>query len=75
MRKEFCTKDRVYISYTDEDVCFEELDTADAILIRNDGVIILNNFGKEKTNFYLNYFRKIYSAIQVRRNSDAVWGD
>lgn len=28
LRKEFCEKDGIYISYTDNDVCFEDLSTA-----------------------------------------------
>ena len=37
MRKEFCSKDGIYISYTDNDVCFEDENTAESILLKNNG--------------------------------------
>lgn len=39
MRKEFCEKDGILITYTTDDVCFEELETADSILLKNNGEI------------------------------------
>ena len=40
MRKEFCEKDGIYISYTNDDVCFEDITTAESILLKNNGEII-----------------------------------
>ena len=50
MRKEFCEKDGILITYTDSDVCFEDCKTAEAILLTNDGNIIHSNFDTEKMN-------------------------
>lgn len=47
-RKEFCEKDGIRITYTDKDVCFEDIKTADSILLKNDGEIIHSNFDAEK---------------------------
>lgn len=69
-RTEYYTKDRVYVSYTDRDVCFEELDTAEAILIGNDGVIIHNNFGEDKTAFFMKWFKDIYPTVEKLRNME-----
>lgn len=30
----------IHIAYTDKDVCFEDIKTADSILLKNDGEII-----------------------------------
>lgn len=32
MRKEFCQKDGIRITYTDNDVCFEDMKTAESVL-------------------------------------------
>ena len=39
-RKEFCEKDGILITYTDNDVCFEDCKTAESILLSNDGTVI-----------------------------------
>jgi hypothetical protein len=44
MRREFCQKGDIYISYTDSDVAFEDVNTAESILFGNDGSVIHNNF-------------------------------
>lgn len=67
-RKEYYTKDRVYVSYTDNDVCFEELDTADSILIRNDGVVLHSNFDKKKSEYFLAWFKNIYPTVVLVRS-------
>ena len=50
MRKEFCEKDGILITYTDNDVCFEDTKTAESILLSNDGTIIHSNFKKDKND-------------------------
>lgn len=70
MRKEFCEKDGIRITYMDENVCFEDMETAESILIANNEKILFNNFGKEKTEYFLAYFRKIYHAIEQLRELD-----
>lgn len=52
MRKEFCEKDGILITYTENDVCFEDCKTAEAILLNNDGSIIHSNFTMKKTNIF-----------------------
>ena len=47
-RKEFCEKDGILITYTDENVCFEDINTAESILLKNNGEIIHSNFNEEK---------------------------
>lgn len=72
MRKEFVEKDGILIIYTDDDVCFEDCKTAEAILIRNDGFIIHSNFDDEKNKYFLDYFKRIYSTITSFRNIDGL---
>lgn len=72
MRKEFCEKDGIYISYTDVDVCFEDINTAESILLKNNGEIIHSNFDEEKNRFFQNYLKQIYPAINAYRNFDEV---
>ena len=67
-RKEFCIKDNILITYTDDDVCFEELETADAVLFKNDGTILHNNFDENKTVFFKQYFHQIYPSVTSLRN-------
>lgn len=47
MRNDYCEKNGVMITYSDNDVAFEECDTAKAILISNEGNIIDNNFSDD----------------------------
>ena len=42
-RKEFCEKDGILITYTDENVCFEDINTAESNLLKNNGEIIHSN--------------------------------
>ena len=72
MRKEFCEKDEIYISYTNDDVCFEDITTAESILLKNNGEIIHSNFDEEKNQFFQNYLKQIYPAIIAYRNLDEV---
>ena len=68
MRKEFCEKDGIYISYTNDDVCFEDITTVESILLKNNGEIIHSNFDEEKNQFFQNYLKQIYPAIIAYRN-------
>lgn len=71
-RKEFCEKDGILITYNDENVCFEDQKTAEAILIKNDGTVIHSNFNEEKTAYFKKYFEKIYNSVMMLRNLDAL---
>lgn len=71
-RKEFCEKDGILITYTQNDVCFEDCKTAEAILLKNDGTIIHSNFDDEKNEYFKNYLRKIYPAIISFRSLDSL---
>ena len=72
MRKEFCEKDGIYISYTNDDVCFEDITTAESILLKNNGEIIHSNFDEDKNQFFQNYLKQIYPAIIAYRNLDEI---
>lgn len=62
-RKEFCEKDGILITYTDNDVCFEDCKTAESILLSNDGKVIHSNFDKKRNEYFMGCLKKIYSAI------------
>lgn len=72
MRHEYCEKNGVLITYSDKDVAFEERDTAEAILISNEGKIIDNNFSDdpEKTQKFLEDFHRIYPTVCYFRSLD-----
>lgn len=72
MRKEFCEKDGILITYTDFDVCFEDCNTAESILLKNDGKIIHSNFSQDKNEYFVNFLKKIYQGIVSFRNLDAL---
>lgn len=71
MRKEFCEKDGIRITYLETNVCFEDMKTADSILIANDGKILFNNFDLEKIIYFMEYFHKIYHAVELMRELDS----
>lgn len=72
MRREYCEKNGVLITYSDDDISFEEIDTAMSILISNNGEILHNNFDddKDKTNFFIEEFKKIYLTVSYLRTLD-----
>ncbi len=72
MRKEFCEKDGILITYTDDDVCFEDVNTAESILLSNDGKILHSNYDSKKNQFYIAYLKQIYPAITTYRTLDSV---
>lgn len=72
MRKEFCEKDGILITYTENDVCFEDCKTAEAILLKNDGSIIHSNFDDTKNAYFQDYLKKIYPVITTFRSLDSL---
>ena len=72
MRKEFCEKDGILITYTEDDVCFEDCKTAESILLKNDGSIIHSNFDNEKNKYFQDYLKKLYPVITTFRNLDSL---
>lgn len=72
MRKEFCEKDGILITYTENDVCFEDCKTAESILIKNDGSIVHSNFDDSKNKYFQDYFHRIYPAITTFRSLDSL---
>ena len=72
MRKEFCEKDGILITYTDSDVCFEDCKTAESILLKNNGEIIHSNFDDERNEYFQNYLKQIYPGITSFRNLDSL---
>ncbi len=72
MRKEFCEKDGIRITYTDNDVCFENMQTAESVLLKNDGEIVHSNFDEKENKHYQEYLKQIYSAITTYRTLDSV---
>ena len=72
MRKEFCEKDGILITYTESDVCFEDCKTAESVLIANDGTVLHSNFNDEKNEYFKEYLKKIYPAITSFRSLDSL---
>ena len=70
MRKEFCEKDGILITYTENDVCFEDCKSAEAVLLKNDGSIVHSNFGDERNVYFQEYLKKIYPEINALQNLD-----
>lgn len=74
MRTEFCVKDGIRITYTADNVCFEDIATAESILIDNSGEVVFNNFSDDgdKTQWYIEYYKRIYPSIVLLRSFDSV---
>ena len=72
MRREYCEKNGIIITYSDKDVSFEEKDSAKSILISNEGNILHSNFEDEpdKTHYFLADFHRIYSTVCYFRSLD-----
>ncbi len=78
MRKEFCEKDGILITYTNDNVCFEDTKTAESILLSNDGKILYSNFDDKKNKFYIEYLKQIscdYNLQNVGFCGDCVNAD
>ena len=71
-RKVFCEKAGIVITYTDNNVCFEDSKTTEAILLTNKEEIIHSNFDGEKDEYFENYLTQIYQSITAFRNLDAL---
>lgn len=72
MRKEFCEKDGILITYTENDICFEYISTAESILLDNNGNIKHSNFTDEKNEYFKSYLKTIYPAITTYRILDSL---
>lgn len=72
MRKEYCEKNGILITYSDTDVAFEERETARSILISNNGTILHSNFtdDAQKTAYFMEDFQRIYPTICYFRSLD-----
>ena len=72
MRREYCEKNGIIITYSDKDVSFEERETAKSILVSNEGNILHSNFEDEpdKTQHFLEDFHKIYPTVCYFRSLD-----
>ena len=72
MRYEYCEKNRIMITYRDDDDAIEKRDTAMSILISNDGSILHNNFSDDidKTQRFLDDFHRIYPTVCYFRSLD-----
>lgn len=73
-RREYCEKDGFYITYTDRDVCFEKISTAEALLIDNSGTPLINDFDAETTAFLMEWYRRIYKTVVSFRTFDRLEG-
>ena len=73
MRREYCEKNGYFITYTDDDVAFEDIATAESILISNDGIVLHNNFEEdaERTAYLLGEFERIYQTVSLFRSLDS----
>lgn len=70
MRRDYCEKDGYSVTYTDADVCFENVNTAEALVISNDGAELINNFDEETTAYLIEWYHKIYKTILWFRTLD-----
>jgi len=70
MRQEYCVKNEISITYNDDNVSFENLETAEAIVIANDREILINNFDKDQTEYFMNWYSRIYDTIVYFRSLD-----
>ena len=52
--------------------CFEERETKDRVLLKNNGEIISSDFDYERNKFFINYLNQIYQGITTFRNLDAM---
>lgn len=68
-RREFCEKDGILITYTANDVCFEDYTTAESVLLGNDGTVIHSNFDEQKNEYFKEYLKKIYPVLARTRST------
>ena len=60
-------KDGISIYYSDIDIAFEEVETGRAIIFSNEGYIKFNTFNKIETEYFKEYFNKVYSKVEGLR--------
>ena len=70
MRNEYCEKDGISVTYSAENVGFEDVETTEALLVDNNGRILLNNFDEEKTTKLMAWYHRIYRSILYFRSLD-----
>lgn len=70
MRQDYCVKDGISVTYNDENVAFEDVNTAEALVVANDGSILINNFDPERTQTYLSWYGRIKGTISYFRSLD-----
>lgn len=70
MRRDYCEKDGFSITYTDDDVCFEKMDSAEALVIANDGELLINNFDEKTLSHLIDWYHQIYKTIVMFRSYD-----
>ena len=70
MRKDYCEKDGISITYSDDNVCFEDVNTAEAIVFSNDGTVPINNFDEARTQAFKDWYDRIYPTILYFRSLD-----
>ncbi len=70
MRHDYCEKDGISITYNDENVAFEDLKTAETLVISNDGGILLNNFDATRTASLMSWYGRIKDTIAYFRSLD-----
>lgn len=70
MRHDYCEKDGYSVTYTDKDVCFENMSTAEALVVGNDGKVLLNNFDEKTLQYLMKWYHQIYRTILSFRSQD-----
>ena len=70
MRRDYCEKDGISVTYSDDNVAFEDVQTAEALVVANDGSILINNFDATKTSELLAWFDRIKETIAYFRSID-----
>lgn len=70
MRRDYCEKDGYSVTYTDADVCFENTETAQALVVSNDGELLINNFDAQTTASLMAWYERIYKTIVSFRTLD-----
>lgn len=70
MRRDYCEKDGISVTYNDDNVAFEDVNTAEALVVANDGTVLINNFDASKTKRLLAWYDKIRGTISYFRSLD-----
>lgn len=70
MRHEYCEKDGIRVTYNDENIAFEDMSTAEALVVANDGTVLIDNFGAAQTAQLMAWFERIKGGIAYFRSLD-----